>query len=51
MVRPWREFMKDKGAGKITAIVGTVTDDARMYEVPKMKICALRSTETARAHH
>jgi hypothetical protein len=49
VIRPWYQFMKDKGAGKITAIVGTVTDDARMYEVPKMKICALRFTETARA--
>ena len=41
--------MSDKGEGKIAAIVGTVTDDARMYEVPRMKVCALRFTETARA--
>uniref|UniRef100_A0A7S0SC73 Large ribosomal subunit protein uL15/eL18 domain-containing protein n=1 Tax=Mantoniella antarctica TaxID=81844 RepID=A0A7S0SC73_9CHLO len=43
------KFMSDKGEGKIAAIVGTVTDDARMYEVPRMKVCALRFTETARA--
>ena len=30
-------------------IVGTVTDDKRITEVPAMKVCALRFTETARA--
>ena len=35
--------------GKVRAIVGTVTDDVRLYEVPKMTICALRFTATARA--
>nr|POE93621.1 60s ribosomal protein l18-b [Quercus suber] len=35
--------------GKIRAIVATVTDDNRLYEVPKMTICALRFTATARA--
>ena len=34
---------------KIRVLVGTVTDDTRLYEVPKMTICALRSTATARA--
>jgi len=29
--------------------VGTVTDDIRVYEVPPLKITALRFTETARA--
>ena len=43
------KFMKDKGAGKTAAIVGTVTDDSRMFEVPALKGCALRFTETARA--
>ncbi|KAK4732281.1 hypothetical protein R3W88_025269 [Solanum pinnatisectum] len=39
-------------AGKddnIAVIVGTVTDDVRAYEVPKIKVTALRFTETARA--
>jgi|TARA_B110000977_G_C10971902_1_gene452649 large subunit ribosomal protein L18e len=30
-------------------IVGSVTDDHRLYEVPKMTVAALRFTETARA--
>jgi hypothetical protein len=34
---------------KIAVLVATVTDDARMFEVPKLRVCALRFTETARA--
>ena len=30
-------------------LVGTVTDDIRVYEVPALKVTALRFTETARA--
>lgn len=30
-------------------VVGTVTDDIRVYEVPTLKVTALRFTETARA--
>lgn len=30
-------------------VVATVTDDVRMFEVPKLRVCALRFTETARA--
>ena len=30
-------------------IVGTVTDDIRLLEVPKLTVAALRFTETARA--
>lgn len=41
-------FLQDK-EGKIAVIVGTVTDDKRVYEVPAMKVTALRFTETARA--
>mmetsp|Transcript_39640 Transcript_39640/g.48097 ORF Transcript_39640/g.48097 Transcript_39640/m.48097 type:complete len:187 (-) Transcript_39640:158-718(-) len=41
-------FMKGKES-KIAVLVGTITDDTRMYEVPKLKVCALRFTETARA--
>ena len=29
-------------------VVGTVTDDERMLEVPKMTVCALRFTNAAR---
>lgn len=35
--------------GKVAVTVGTVTDDIRMYDVPALKICALRFTEKARA--
>ena len=35
--------------GKLAVLVGTVTDDVRLYEVPKLRLCALRVTETARA--
>lgn len=30
-------------------LVGTVTDDKRLYELPALKVAALRFTETARA--
>lgn len=36
-------------AGKIAVVVGTVTDDVRLFEVPKVRVAALRFTETARA--
>merc|ERR1711918_129649 len=36
--------------GKMAVLVGTVTDDVRMLEVPQLKVCALRVTESARAH-
>ena len=42
------KYMKDKD-GKIAVLVGTVTDDPRLLEVPAMTVCALRFTETARA--
>lgn len=34
---------------KIVVLVGTVTDDKRIESVPKMTVCALRFSETARA--
>ena len=34
---------------KIAVIVGTVTDDIRLLDVPQLFICALRFTETVRA--
>jgi len=41
-------FLKGK-EDKVAVIVGSVTDDSRLFEVPKMRVCALRFTETARA--
>jgi large subunit ribosomal protein L18e len=37
-----------KGVETIFAVVGTVTDDVRFLEVPRLRICALRFTEGAR---
>jgi len=34
---------------KIAVVVGTITDDNRVYELPPVKVSALRFTETARA--
>mmetsp|Transcript_19526 Transcript_19526/g.66400 ORF Transcript_19526/g.66400 Transcript_19526/m.66400 type:complete len:188 (-) Transcript_19526:334-897(-) len=41
-------FMKGK-EGKTAVLVGTITDDVRMFEVPAMKVCALKFTATAKA--
>lgn len=40
--------MKGKD-GKTAVIVGTVTDDKRMFTTPKLTVCALRFTAGARA--
>lgn len=42
------KFMAGK-EDKVAVLVGTVTDDVRLHEVPKLRVCALRFTETARA--
>lgn len=42
------QFMKGKES-KIAVVVGTITDDIRVYEVPALKVAALRFTETTRA--
>lgn len=34
---------------RIAVIVGTVTNDIRLLKVPKLKVCALHVTESARA--
>lgn len=34
---------------KIAVVVGTITDDIRLVEVPALKVCALHFTEGARA--
>lgn len=41
-------YAEGKG-DKTVVLVGTVTDDVRAYEVPKLKVCALKFTKTARA--
>nr|XP_027188029.1 60S ribosomal protein L18 isoform X1 [Cicer arietinum] len=42
------KYMQGK-EGKIGVVVGAVTDDIRVYDVPAIKVTALRFTETARA--
>ncbi|CAH9112997.1 unnamed protein product [Cuscuta epithymum] len=34
---------------KIAVLVGTITDNLRAYDVPAIKVCALKFTKTARA--
>jgi len=41
-------FMKNN-SDKIAVLVSSVTDDVRLFKVPKMRICALKFSETARA--
>eukprot|EP01100_Stratorugosa_tubuloviscum_P011489 TRINITY_DN512_c1_g2_i1.p1 TRINITY_DN512_c1_g2~~TRINITY_DN512_c1_g2_i1.p1 ORF type:complete len:186 (-),score=83.77 TRINITY_DN512_c1_g2_i1:144-701(-) len=43
-----KRFMKNK-ENKIAVVVSTVTDDKRIQKLPKLKICALKFTEAARA--
>merc|ERR1712186_113528 len=44
------KFLGREGNEEKTAVViGSVTDDVRFLEVPKMTVCALRFTATARA--
>merc|ERR1719408_769043 len=40
---------KAGGEDKIAVVVGSITDDVRLFDVPKLTVCALRFTETARA--
>merc|ERR1719379_1415708 len=42
------KFMAGKEESKIAVVVGNVTCDTRLYDVPKLSVCALRFTETAR---
>lgn len=41
-------YIKGK-EGKVAVLVGVVTDDKRMLELPKLTVCALRVTDSARA--
>eukprot|EP00116_Pleurobrachia_bachei_P010974 sb/3471236/ len=48
LARVARQMKAKSRAGKTVVIVGTVTDDKRIFEVPNLKVCALRFTEGAR---
>ena len=41
--------IKVSGQETIFAVVGTITDDVRTLQIPKLRVCALRVTERARA--
>merc|ERR1712021_193559 len=43
-----RNMKKAGNADKTVVCVGTITNDLRIFEVPKMTVCALRVTEKAR---
>merc|ERR1712176_870719 len=43
-----RRVSKPGVQDRIVVVVGSVTDDLRLVNVPKLKICALRFTEGAR---
>lgn len=49
LARVVRLMSKPGREGLTAVIVGTVTDDSRIFEVPKLSVCALRVTETARS--
>ncbi|GCB86103.1 hypothetical protein scyTo_0026829, partial [Scyliorhinus torazame] len=34
--------------GKTAVVVGSITDDVRTFDIPKLKVCTLRVTEVAR---
>ena len=44
-----RQMKNKQRANKIVVVVGTVTDDKRIFKVPALTVCALRFTEAARA--
>jgi len=43
------KHLAKSGADKTVVLIGSVTDDVRFLDVPKMSICALRFSATARA--
>jgi large subunit ribosomal protein L18e len=42
-------YFADRKEGEIAVVVGTVTDDKRFLDVPKLTVCALHFTESARS--
>ena len=44
-----KHMTKPSRAGKTAVVVGSITNDPRLMDVPKLSVCALRATETARA--
>mgnify|MGYP000201527999 CR=1 FL=1 len=42
------QFYPQDRTSKTAVVVGTVTNDVRILEIPKLRLCALRVTEAAR---
>lgn len=49
LARIVRQMKKPGREGLTAVIVGTVTDDQRIWDLPKLTVCALRVTEKARS--
>ncbi|KAK3590962.1 hypothetical protein CHS0354_034534 [Potamilus streckersoni] len=43
-----RHMKKTGRDNKTAVVVGTITDDLRILDIPKLKVCALRATKRAR---
>lgn len=39
----------EQNQGKLAVVVGSITDDVRLFDVPKLSVVALRVTKRARA--
>ncbi|XP_064407071.1 large ribosomal subunit protein eL18-like [Halichondria panicea] len=44
-----RQMKPTDRKSKIAVVVGTITNDVRVFDIPKLTVCALRFTEGARA--
>ncbi|CAG9540862.1 unnamed protein product [Cercopithifilaria johnstoni] len=49
LARLIRYMKRGDNAKKIAVVVGTITDDNRIFEIPKLTVAALRVTKAARA--
>jgi len=49
IARVVRKLKKPGRENKTAVVVGTITNDVRIYDLPSLKVCALHVTEQARA--
>jgi large subunit ribosomal protein L18e len=48
-LRTQQRYLSSWFRDRIAVVVGTVTDDIRLIDLPKLTVAALKFTETARA--
>ena len=48
LARLTKQMRSEDRKSKLAVVVGTVTNDIRLFDVPKLRVCALRVTEQAR---